>query len=53
MKIALGFLFAFAIGFACRYFGIPVPWPPHIVSALLVVTMTVGFIAADYVLHQP
>ena len=31
------------IGAACRFFDIPVPGPPKLVSALLVVAMTVGY----------
>ena len=44
--IALGFL----IGAGCRWFDLPVPSPPKIVGALLVVAMTVGFAATDYIL---
>jgi len=43
--VALGLL----IGGSCRWFDLPLPAPPHIVGALLVVTMTLGFLASDYV----
>lgn len=44
MVEALGLLFAFAIGLACRGLDIPVPAPPRIEGALLVVAMTAGFL---------
>jgi len=47
MKSAIGLLLAFAIGFACRAFGIPSPAPPVILGALLVMAMTVAYIAVD------
>ncbi|MEM8532281.1 MAG: DUF1427 family protein [Chloroflexota bacterium] len=47
MKVALGLLTAFGIGVATRVFGIPVPAPPALVGALLVVAMSLGYILAD------
>ncbi len=47
MKIVIGIILAFTIGAFCRLSGIPVPAPPVIVGALLVVAMTVGYILAD------
>ena len=47
MKSVIGLLLAFTLGFACRTFGIPSPAPPLILGALLVVAMTVGYIAVD------
>lgn len=47
MKSLLGLFLAFAIGFACRAFGIPSPAPPFIVGALLVVAMTTGYLLVD------
>lgn len=40
---ALGLL----IGAGCRWFDIPVPSPPKLVGALLVVAITVGYMTAD------
>ena len=40
MKSMIGIVLAFALGFACRAFGIPSPAPPLILGALLVMTMT-------------
>ena len=47
MNEAIGLLLGLAIGAACRWSDIPVPAPPRIVGALLVVAMTLGFIAMD------
>ncbi len=48
MKIALAFSLAFGIGVICRLVGIPVPAPPAIVGALLVVAMTAGYLIAGH-----
>jgi XapX domain-containing protein len=53
MKSLLGLALAFAIGFACRAFGIPSPAPPIIVGALLVVAMTTGYLLVDRVMGRP
>lgn len=47
MKVALGLLLGLAIGAVCRYLVIPLPAPPVLPGALLVVAMTLGYIAAD------
>lgn len=47
MKIAAGMILAILIGVACRLFDIPVPSPPRLVGALLVVAMTIGYLATD------
>jgi XapX domain-containing protein len=52
VKIALGLILALLIGIVCRLAGIPVPAPPAIVGALLVVAMTVGFVATDTMLTK-
>jgi len=43
----IGILLALCIGIACRWLDIPVPAPPRLQGALLVVAMTVGFLIAD------
>ncbi len=53
MKSAIGIVLAFAIGFACRAFGIPSPAPPLILGALLVMAMTVGYILVDRWMARP
>jgi XapX domain-containing protein len=50
MKIAAGFILGLLIGITCRYFDIPAPAPPKLIGALLVVSMTVGYMAADKLL---
>jgi len=47
MKIALGLMLALAIGFACRWVAIPLPAPPVLIGALLVLSMTLGYVAVD------
>ena len=53
MKPVIGIVLAFALGFACRAFGIPSPAPPLILGALLVMTMTIGYIAVDHWMALP
>ena len=43
--IALGLF----IGFVYRWFDLPLPAPPKLVGALLVVAMTIGFITGNAV----
>ncbi len=53
MKAAIGLVLAFAVGFACRAFGIPSPAPPVILGALLVMAMTVAYIGVDRWIGDP
>lgn len=46
----LGLVLGFLIGVGCRWFDLPLPAPPKIVGALLVVAMTFGFLGADFAL---
>lgn len=46
-KIAAGMILGILIGAGCRWFDIPVPSPPKLVGALLVVAMTVGYLTTD------
>ena len=48
LKIFMGIILAFVIGAVTRMAGIPVPAPPAIMGALLVVAMTVGFNVMNY-----
>ena len=48
----LGLLLGFLIGAGCRWFDLPLPAPPRIVGALLVVFMTLGFLGADFALER-
>jgi XapX domain-containing protein len=47
MNTAVAFVIALLIGAGCRWFEIPVPSPPKLIGALLVLTMTVGYLATD------
>ncbi|MBY0403862.1 MAG: DUF1427 family protein [Cyanobacteria bacterium] len=51
-KMMIGILLGLSIGAACRWFEIPLPSPPKLIGALLVVAMTLGFLATDYYLTQ-
>jgi XapX domain-containing protein len=47
VKVALGLLLALAIGVLCRLGGIPLPAPPVLIGALLVLAMTIGYVLTD------
>ncbi|MCW3098707.1 MAG: hypothetical protein JWL77_4325 [Chthonomonadaceae bacterium] len=49
-KIILGLILGFVIGIGCRCFDIPVPSPPKLMGALVVLSMTLGYSSADYLL---
>jgi XapX domain-containing protein len=50
IQALIGVMLGLAIGAACRWLDLPLPAPPRLVGALLVVTMTLGFLAADLAL---
>jgi XapX domain-containing protein len=43
----IGLLLALGIGIGCRLLDIPLPAPPRIQGALLVLAMSVGFVAGN------
>jgi len=47
VKITAGIILGFLIGASCRWFDIPLPGPPKLVGALLVVSVTLGYMATD------
>ncbi len=53
MKLAAGLVLGLVIGAGCRWFDVPVPSPPKLVGALLVVAMSVGYMAAEKLLVGP
>lgn len=53
MRLILGFALAFAIGAVCRLARIPSPAPNALLGSLLVVAMSVGYIAAGRALTRP
>ena len=46
-KIIAGLVLGLMIGAGCRWFDIPLPGPPKLVGALLIVSITVGYMATD------
>ena len=52
MKLFIGVVISFAVGVGCRVFDIPVPSPPVLPGALLVVAMTFGYSGADRFLSR-
>lgn len=53
MRLILGFALAFAIGAVCRLARIPSPAPNALLGSLLVVAMSVGYIAVERALARP
>ncbi len=51
-RLILGYLLAAAIGIVCRIANIPLPAPPALVGALVVVSMTTGYILMNKVLIE-
>jgi XapX domain-containing protein len=47
MRIALGLALALTIGSICRVAGVPLPAPPVLIGATLVVAMSSGYVLAD------
>ena len=52
LKIFAAIVLGFLIGAACRWFEIPVPAPPRLIGALLVLSITLGYLASEYVLES-
>ncbi len=50
ISTVLGFALAIAIGVGCRLLDIPLPAPPRLQGALLVVAMCCGFLAGGALL---
>ena len=51
MNALIGLVLGLAIGSACRWWDLPLPAPPKLTGAMLVVCMTLGFIATDTLLQ--
>ena len=49
---AIGLALGLGIGAGCRWFDIPSPAPPSLTGAFLLVSITLGFIAADGLLSD-
>ena len=48
-RYVVGLVVAFSIGAVCRVAGVPVPAPPALVGALLVVALSSGYVFAGVV----
>ena len=46
-KLLLGLGVGLAVGGVCRLVSIPLPSPPSLIGALLVLAMTLGYLATD------
>lgn len=51
-RLVIGYILAFSIGIICRLANIPVPAPPAILGALVVVSMTSGYVLVDLKLRK-
>ena len=50
VKLSVGIILGLLIGVACRWFDIPVPSPPKLAGALLVLAITVGYVVTDRII---
>lgn len=46
-KTVIGLVLGLAVGAGCRWLGIPSPAPPVLTGAMLVVAMTLGYLACE------
>ena len=51
-KTAIGFFICFSVGFISRMLGISSPCPPVLEGALLVLSMTLGYVGTDLLLTR-
>ena len=51
-KIIMGLFLGFLIGIGCRCFDIPLPGPPKLIGAMVVLSMTFGYVGMDYLLSR-
>ena len=52
MKILIGIVVGLGLGAFCRWLDIPLPSPPKVVGAVMVLAVTLGFVAADWALTR-
>jgi XapX domain-containing protein len=48
MATYIGFLLTFILGAGCRYFDIPLPAPPTLGGAALILALTGGYVAGQW-----
>jgi XapX domain-containing protein len=51
-KIILGLILGLVIGIGCRCFDIPLPGPPKLIGALVLLSMTCGYLGTNYLLTR-
>jgi XapX domain-containing protein len=51
-KLAIGYALSLVIGASCRWIDIPLPSPPKLQGALLVVAMTMGYLGTDWIISK-
>lgn len=51
-KIIYGVIFALAVGIFCRGMNIPAPAPPSLIGALMVFSVSLGYVATDYLVTR-
>ena len=51
-KVILGFFICFGVGFISRMLGISSPCPPVLEGALLVLSMTLGYVNIDLLITR-
>jgi XapX domain-containing protein len=52
IRMVAGIVLGVLIGAGCRWFDVPVPAPPRLIGAILVVAMTVGYLGTDRLIAQ-
>ncbi len=52
LKTTVALMLSFSIGAATRYFGVPVPAPPKLLGAVLILAITCGYLAAEWWLSR-
>jgi XapX domain-containing protein len=50
LKTLIGLVLGLLIGAGCRWFEVPLPSPPKLFGALLVVAMTLGYLGIDKII---
>jgi len=52
LKYLMSVLIAFCLGGACKFWNLPLPSPPILLGALMVLSMTVGYLVVDKYLEN-
>ncbi|HVC61315.1 MAG TPA: DUF1427 family protein [Acetobacteraceae bacterium] len=53
LQFIVGIAVGFAVGVVCRWLDIPSPAPPRIIGAVILIAMTLGFIAGGRIGAAP